>query len=111
MDVAEHLGGIILQRAGDIDIPFQIHAHHGFELPKGQHHRTLRIIDVGDGSGDDRLCPRVFKFGGFLRIVTPFGLDEVLHGVLIHFPIDIEGLLGEQDGVIGLLHLGDHVQP
>ena len=110
VNIPEHLGRIVAQSPGHIDIPGKVNSHHGLELPESKHHRAFRVVDIRDGPSHHRLCPSIFKLRGFLRLVASLGLDEILHGVLVDFLVDIERFLGEKDGIVCLLHLGNHIQ-
>ena len=111
MDIPEHLGRIVAQRSGNVDIPVQVDSHDGLELPEGKYDRTLGIVDIRYCVGHYRLGPCIFKFGSFLGIEPFLRLDEILHGVLIYVLVYVERLLGQQDRKESLLNLGDHVQP
>ena len=107
LDIAEHLAGILVQGSGHVDVPVQVDAHHGLELPQGEFHGILRVVQVRDGSGDIGLRPGEVEFGSLRRVVAHLGEAEVLHRVLIHGVIDIVRLLGKQDGEEGLLDGSD----
>ena len=103
-DVAEHLAGIFFQGAGNVDVPVQVHAHHGLELPQGQLHGVLRVVQVRDGGGHIGLRAGQVQFGRLRRVVAHLGEAEVLHRVLIDGIVDVVRLLREEDAIESLLH-------
>ena len=107
MDVAEHLGGIILEGTGDVDVPFQVDAHHGLELPQGQFHGAFRIVQVRDGGRDVGFRPGEVQFRRLGGVVAHLGEAIILHRVLIDGVIHVVRFLGEQDAEEGLLDGGD----
>ena len=111
MHFREHPVGIVAEPAGHIDIQVEVHAHHGLELPQGEHHAVLGVIDVRDGRRDIGLGPRKIQFGGLLGIEAHLRLLEILHGVFIDLLVHLEGFFRHQDRVEGLLDGGHRAEP
>ena len=103
VDVVEHVGGVVFQGAGHVDVHIQVHAHHGFELPQGQRDGILCIVQVGDRRGHAGLRTGQVHFGGLLGIVAHLGELEVLYGILVHGVVHIVRGLGHEHGEEGLL--------
>ena len=109
--VVGHLGGIVTDCSGHVNILVQIYSHHGLELPQGEDNGAFGIVDIRNRTGDCRLRTGEVKFRRLLRIVAEAGLLEVPHCIVIHVLIYVQGLLGKKNGIVGLLHLGHHIQP
>ena len=108
--IPQHLPGEVRQLAFHVNVAVQVNAHHRFQLPQGQDDGTFGIIDIRNGVCHRRFGAGKIQFGSLLGIVTPLGLLEIGHRILIDLLIYIESFLGQQDAKERLLHLGHHLQ-